>query len=295
MTLSASVCTCVAGATTSGFIVARSTVTALAADGNEAAFATAPTASDCDRVFIWRRIPSRVVQLGKKQRCGSRTTAIAGLAVTGGRALWVTSTAGKLQGWSLWTATTTKPTPRPLQSASSGVDGTQPIVVGVAGGGLLPYAVGSTVTTLRADGMPAFTWTAPARVVALAARGGHVAVAQEGSRVTVLDAHGNVVSVDLFMDDITAVGLTAKGLLVLRGAVLELRRVADAHEYATVADAQLDDADGKWAVWSDSTLVHLIRLPEGVQTATYAGSSAALAGSRLYVAGGRKVTVRTIG
>ena len=60
-----------------------------------------------------------------------------------------------------------------------------PIVVGSAGGGLLPYAQGVTVSVLRSDGRKAFSWPAPGRVLALAARNGRVAVASEGSRVTV--------------------------------------------------------------------------------------------------------------
>jgi hypothetical protein len=110
----------------------------------------------------------------------------------------------------------------------------------------------------------------------------------------VLDAHANIVSVDLFASEVSAVSFVTKGLLVLRGVILELRRGADAHEYTITADARLDDADGKWAVWSDGKLVHVIHLPDGAQTATFAGSRAALAGNRLYVASGRTITVRTI-
>jgi hypothetical protein len=170
-----------------------------------------------------------------------------------------------------------------------------PIVVGIAGGGLLPYALGTTVTVLRSDGRMAFKpWTAPGRVVALAARNGRVAVASEGARVTVLDSRGNVASVDLFESEVTGVALTGKGLLVQRGAALELRREADAHQYTMTANGQLEDADSKWAAWWDGKLVHVIRLPDGAQVATYPGTSAALAGSTLYVANGKTITSRTI-
>ena len=175
----------------------------------------------------------------------------------------------------------------------STADDPQPIRVGVAAGGLLPYAVDSTVTILRANGSM-FTWTSPTRVVALAAQDNRVAVAQEGSRVTVLDARGNVISVDLYESEVSAVAFTGKGLLVQRGDMLELRHEADAHTYTTAADATLDDAGGKWAAWSDGKLVHVIRLPDGAATTTAPGSSAALAGNRLYVANARNITVRTI-
>ena len=101
-----------AGARQSAQIVARSTVTALAADGNDVAYAAARTRLDCDRVFIWQRLTGRTFQLGKRQRCAPRAAPVDSVAVSGGRALWLTSTSGKTVNWQLWTATTTKRTPR---------------------------------------------------------------------------------------------------------------------------------------------------------------------------------------
>jgi hypothetical protein len=266
----------------------------VAADADQVAYATLPTSTDCARVFIWDRLTRRTVQLGKKQRCsGGAGSDITALAVTGGRALWLDTAGGKLPGGRLWTATTTRPTPRQLTPSASDIS--QLIVLGSAAGGLLPYAVGTTVTVLRADGKRAFApWEASGRVIALAARGGRVAVAQEGSRVTVLDSKGNVASVDIYQSDVTDVALTSKGLLAQRDGLLELRRQAEVHQYTTSANATLDDAEGRWAAWSDGKLVHLIRLPEGAQAGTYAGVHAALAGTHLYVANGRTITVRTI-
>jgi hypothetical protein len=294
--LSACACTGIAGAATQFSIIGRSTVTALAADGDDVAFAAARTTADCDRVFIWQRQQRKTFQLGKKHRCetGSTGRGIAGIAVTGGRALWVNYVGGNYREWRLWTATTTRSAPRQLQFVSRDVDEPQPIVVGAAAGGLLPYAVDATVTALYTNGTTAFAWPTSSRVVALAAAGGRVAVAQEGARVTVLDTHGKIVSVNLFASEVSAVALTTKGLLVQRGMVLELRREADTREYTIAPGGVLADADAKWAVWSDGKLVHVIRLADGAQTATFAGSSAALAGNRLYVANGRTITIRTI-
>jgi hypothetical protein len=285
----------VAGAAPQALIVARSTVKALAVDGDQVAFAAAPTKADCrDRVFIWQKLPPATFQLGKNQRCVPRTAPVRSVAVSDGRALWLVSTGGRSVDWQLWTATTTKKTPRLLEFITRAPADPQPIVLGVAGGGLLPYAVDATVTVLKPTGSIAFTWTATAPVVALAAAGGRVAVAEQGGRVTVLDAHGKIVSVDLFASDVSAVFFVTKGLLVQRGVTLELRRGADAREFTMTADAHLQDAGGKWGVWSDGKLVHVVRLPDGAQTATYAGSSASLVGNRLYVANGRTITVRTI-
>jgi hypothetical protein len=272
-------------------------VTALAADGDDVAFSALRTSSDCDRLFIWQRLSRRTFQLGAQQRCVPRVAPVAGLAVSGGRALWVTPVGGRIVDWQLWTATTTRRTPRVLDIVTRDVrvDDRQPIIVGSAAGGLLPYAVDTTVTVLRASGSTAPLWTASSPVVALAASAdGRVAVAEGAGRVTVLDSQGKVLSVDLYASDVSAVAFVAKGLLVQRGVLLEMRRGTEAHEYPTVADAHLADAEGKWAVWSDGKLVHVIRLTDGVQTATFNGSLAALVGSRLYVAHGRTITVRTI-
>jgi len=273
-------------------------VTALSADGTDVSFATSPTASDCDRVFLWRTTAQKPVQLGKKQRCKLKSLGITALAVTKDRALWVTASGSPVATLSLWTATPTRSTPRQLLTAARDVQANEPlpIVVGAAGGGLLPYAEGgTTVTVLRSDGRQAFKpWTAPGRVVALAARNGRVAIASEGARVTVLDSRGSVVSVDLFESEVSGVALTAKGLLVQRGTTLELRREADAHDYPMTVTGQLDDADSKWAAWSDGKLVHVIRLPDGASMGTYPGTSAAFAGNTLYVANGKTITSRTI-
>ena len=290
----ACVSTAVAGAAPSPSVLARGPVAALAADGDQAAFAITPTASDCDRAFIWQRLSQRTFQFGKKQQCvGNRGAA--GIAISGGRALWLTWFDGKQRVWRLFTATTMKKTPRQLQIASADPTAPQPIVVGRGGGGLLPYAVGSAVTVLRANGTKAFgPWTAPGRVAALAARDGRVAVATEGARVTVLDTHANIVSVDLYESEVSAVDLTAKGQLVQRGDIFELRREADAHQFPVAAGGRLDDADSKWAAWSDGRLVHVMRLTDGAQIAAYPGSWGAVSGNRLYVATGRKITFRTL-
>lgn len=286
-----------AGATSSATIPARSNISALAADGNDTSFATLPTVTDCDRVFIWQALTHHAVQLGKKQRCKTKSLGVVGLAVTKGRALWLTASGTTIAALRLWTATTSKPTPRQLDMQTRDIQSNQPqpIIVGSAGGGLLPYADGSTVTVLRTDGTPAFLpWIAPYRVVALAARGGQIAVAQDQNRVTVLDSHGNVVSVDLYSSPITAVALTSKGMLVQRGTTLEFRRGAEAHSYTMSVAGQLADADSRWAVWTDGKLVHVLRLPDGAQVATYPGTTAALSGNTLYVANGKTITSRTI-
>ena len=298
MVLAACLTGAAAAARSIASIPARSGVTALAADGNETSYATSPTVADCDRVFVWQAPTRHSVQLGKKQRCKTKSSGIASLTVTKGRALWLTETGSPVSSVRLWTAATSKPTPRQLDLEMRDVQAgdPEPIVVGTAGGGLLPYAIGSDVIVLRPNGQVAYTWTATGRVVSLVARGGRVAVAQEGSRVTMLDSRGNIVSVDVYASELNGVALTSKGLLVQRGTTLELRSggAANSHQYTVPATAVLDDADSRWAAWSDGKLVHVIRLPDGAAVATYPGTSAAISGSTLYVANGKAITIRTL-
>jgi hypothetical protein len=111
----------------------------------------------------------------------------------------------------------------------------------------------------------------------------------------VLDTHPNIVSVDLYESEISSVELPAKNQqLVQRGDIFELRRQTDAHQFPVAAGARLDDADSKWAVWSDGRLVHVLRLTDGAQIGQYAGTLGAVSGNRLYVANGRKITFRTL-
>jgi hypothetical protein len=282
-------------AASSSFIVARSNVTALAADVDGIAYATSHTSTDsCDHIYVWQKSTRRIVQLGRRQHCPG-DHGVAGISYSSGKALWVTWSGTKVRDWQLWTATAAKPTPRVLSSLTRTPDQPQPFVIGSGARGLLPYAVDTTVTVLRSGGSsPAFTWTAAAPVVALAAADGRVAVAEQGGRVTVLDSRGKTVSVDLYASDVSAVTFATKGLLVQRGTVLELRRQAEAHEYTISADSALADGEGNRAVWLDGKLVHVMKLPEGMQTATFAASFATLVGNRLYTANGRTIAVRTI-
>ena len=133
-----------AGATSRVTIPARSAVTALAADGTDTSFCGD---GDLDGLRPGLRLagdgaPTGAV--GKKQRCKAKGLGITALAVTKGRALWVTATGNPVATLNLWTATTTKPTPKALATATRDIQANEPvpIVVGSAGGGLLPYADG---------------------------------------------------------------------------------------------------------------------------------------------------------
>ena len=116
-------------------------------------------------------------------------------------------------------------------------------------GDLLPYAVDRTVVALRADGSRRFAWTAPARVIALSALNGELAVATEGATVTILDAGGRVVRTETYEAEIEDVRLTGTGVLVHRGNRLELRDGSGNRSWRIPSSARLEDANGTRALY----------------------------------------------
>jgi hypothetical protein len=164
-------------------------VQALAADGPRAAYAAGFSVRDRTR---------GVSKLGRRTNCEQTSTgnAISSLALAGTRALWLHYAGGNRRLYTVWTATTARPRPLLLASREVDVDNPAPIVVGAGDtsrfGDLLPYAVGDTVRVLRANGARAFSWRASARVTALGAEAGEIAVGTADGSVTVLDARGRV-------------------------------------------------------------------------------------------------------
>ena len=226
-------------------------VSALASDGSRVAFAVGRSRSDCDRVRIWTPSTGRVVRLARTTSCvtTSTGTGIASLAIAGTRVLWLHYTGGNIREWRLYTATTTRPVPRRLAFVPADVDAPAPVVVGDGDasrlGDILPYALGRTVIALRANGARRFSWTAPARVVALSALDGELAVASAGGRVTVLDASGRILREERYASEVTAVKITGGGLLVQRGRVLELRNAGSPRTWTLPAGAPLDETAGR--------------------------------------------------
>ena len=121
-------------------------------------------AAECRHAELWNAAASKATHLGKKVACDS-PGGIRGPAIVGNRAVWATNVGGNLRDWTVWTATTTSPTPKALAKVS-GVDASDPdpVVIGTAGDGLVAYAVGTAVTAIRANGSTAWEWTAPATV-----------------------------------------------------------------------------------------------------------------------------------
>lgn len=287
-----------AGASTVRAVTAPAPVIAFAADGSRVAYAVGFSAGDCNRVRLWNLDPAGVTRLGRGTPCvrTSTGTTITALALAGRRALWLHVTGGNIREWSLWTATGHLPAARRLRFARADADGPPPIVLGAGDssrlGDILPYAVGRTVTALRVTGSRRFTWTAPTRVVALAANDGELAVAGEDGTVTVLDADGSVLRRETFGGSIDAVRITGDNLLVQSGRTLELRGGRGPAVYSLIPGVKLADAEGNTALLVGGGKVRTFDLDSGRGGVVANGTFAELEGTMLALAAGRTVSVR---
>jgi hypothetical protein len=156
-------------------VVMDAPVTAVATEGQWTAIVEGSSAHDCDRVTIWS---IRAYRLDRPTSCTAPGHRIAALSEIDNRAVWLHVRGEGKRTWTLWTATTTSPSPTLLASATSAVGAPAPIVLGPGNmdrsqgfygeGDVLPYAIGREVRVLRSDGTRAMTWRAPSRVVGLA-------------------------------------------------------------------------------------------------------------------------------
>ena len=281
-----------AAATPPRQVLGPSTVTALAADGAHVVYAV----EDCT-VWLWELGTRRLVFFRGGPSCArtSTGTGIAAASVAGQRALWLHYTGGNIREWSLWTATPTRRAPRQLAFATSDPDGPAPIVLGEGDasrlGDVLPYAVGRTVVALRSTGARAFSWTAPARVTALAAKAGELAVAVDGGDVHVLGADGRFLRTERFGRTVDAVRIDGRSLVTQTGRSLEVRGDGAARVYSLAPGVRLADADVGRALLTGGGIVRSLRLDSGAGGLVGRGSLAQLEPGRLVVAAGRRVTV----
>jgi hypothetical protein len=156
-------------------VVMDGPVTAVATEGQWTAIVEGTSGHDCDRISIWS---IRVYRLDRPTGCTAPGHRIATLSEIDNRAVWLHVRGGQTRTWTLWTATTTSPSPQLLASAKSAPAEPVPIVLGpgtmdrsqgfYGEGDVLPYAIGREVTVLRSDGGRSLRWTAPARVVGFA-------------------------------------------------------------------------------------------------------------------------------
>ena len=279
-------------------VAAPAPVTALAMDGRRVAYASDRSIIDCDRIRVWNLTTRAVTRLGRTMPCdeGSTGTGIATVSIAGNRVLWLHYTGGNIREWRLFTATTTRRMPRQLAFEPRDVDGPAPLVVGPGDasrfGDILPYALDRTVVALGSDGARRFTWRAPARVTALAALDGELAVASEGGEVTILDAQGRVTGTETFAGEIQALRLTGTGVLVQRGRTLELRSDGTARTWLLPARASLRDATANASLYVTGGQIRELRLDAfNRQRQLGLGSDVQAELASVATSAGRRVTV----
>lgn len=287
-------------AATIAAIAAPAPVQAVALDAPLLAYATGRSARDCDRVFVWNRSTRRTVRLARTTNCvqTSTGTGIAGLSIAGNRVLWLHFTGGNIREWSLFTATTTAPRPRRLRFVARDVDSPAPIVLGEGDttrfGDLLPYAVDREVVVLRPNGARAFAWTAPARVTALGANSGGLAVAVEDGRVFVLE-NGTVEASWTGSPAATAVFVTGNAVASQRGRSIEVRSGSTTRRLTIPTGARLRDAEGLRAVYVSAGRATLLDLSNGTTRDLGRATDAQLEASTAALAFGRTVRLVRVG
>ena len=279
-----------AGAAPVRSVTTPATVLELAFDGSRIAYAVGRSTRDCNRVYVWDLTTRGVSRLGRKTHCEQTSTgnSIAQVAIAGTRVLWLHYAGGNLRDWSLWTATTERPSPLRLRLVTRDADDAAPIVIGDGDSGrlgdILPYAVDRTVIALRANGARRFAWTAPGRVVALSALGGELAVATAGGEVTVLDAAGRVLDNESYASEIQAVKITGNGLLVQRGRVLELRNAGTPGIWTLPPGARLEDAADARAYYVAGGTIYAQSLAGAARRIIGKGNDGAVEGLTIAVA-----------
>src|SRR6185503_16448868 len=136
-------------------------VQALARSGYSAAFLSGPYPGHCGpQVRLWNLVNGGVYRLGRHTDavCNegpSGGSGVTDIAVAGNRALWLAYAGGNLTDWTLYTATTTKPTERMLEFKEVDAGAPSPIVLGTASEQVLPYSIGASVKVLKANGAKA--------------------------------------------------------------------------------------------------------------------------------------------
>jgi hypothetical protein len=278
-------------------VTAPAPVAGLAMDGANVAFATGTSPGDCDRVWVWNSATQKLTRLARTTNCIETSTGhgIAALSIAGRRVLWLHFVGGNIREWSLFTATTSAPRPKRLRFVARDVDEPPPIVLGEGDSGrlgdILPYAIDDEVVALRTNGSRRFSWHAPARVLALDAKAGQLAVAYAGGHVAVLDLAGRVLRDEAFAGDVQAVQVLGERLLVQYGRTLELRDQVGSQTWRLPAGARLRDMAAEGAYYVVRGAVRMLALAGSRDEFVATGTDVQVEGLFVAVAQGRRVSV----
>jgi hypothetical protein len=204
--------------------LAAGPVSAVAIAGTEVGYAD-EYRRGCHEVRRWDVATRGDVRIASHCFVSTSTgSGVAAVAVTEGRALWLTYTGGNIREWSLWTKRGTARAKR-IAFQAADVDGPAPIVLGRAWEGSLPYAVGRTIVVLSPSGARKFSLEAPERVLTLSAHSrGYAAVLANGG-VLRISLDGRVLGQTLYEPGVAQFAvLAAPGLVVETAEGLEIHR-----------------------------------------------------------------------
>jgi hypothetical protein len=226
-------------------------VLALARSGNNVAFLSAPVKPHCgQQVVFWDLVSAGIYKLGHPDRlCSegpSTGSGVTDIAVTNDRVAWLAYAGGNLRDWILYTSTPTQRTERQLEFKEVDVDAPPPIVLGVGSEWVLPYALGSTVKVLAANGHRLYTWQAPGPVTNLTSYGQQVAVFVRGGHCYVLSRSSAVLQTYVFRPGaVQEFALGGRGLVVqLAGGRIEVHNGRRIQVFSIPAQAKMLDYAG---------------------------------------------------
>jgi hypothetical protein len=184
-----------------------------------------PTRLRCARIGLWYPVSGQRYSFDAKEQClelASTGQGVWDVAVAKTRVLWISYAGGNIREWTLWTATTTRRTPRRLRFVARDVDAPAPVVLGPGTAEGVPYAVDRQIVYLGDDGKAIFRTTvdSPVRLLVADARG------RSGVVVLAALANGRVVGLDrsgleVLHHDYPAGAVTAIGLDSLHGAAIQ--------------------------------------------------------------------------
>jgi len=150
---------------------------------------------ECGRIGFWNTSTGTSFTVHAREMCTEETSTgqgISNVSVAMNRLLWLTYAGGNFREWFLWTATTTRRTPRQLRFVSRRVESPPPIVLGPGTQQGIPYAVDRRIVYLGDDGRPIFVKAMAAPVQALASD----SQGRFGITVAALLSNGEIVGLD---------------------------------------------------------------------------------------------------
>ena len=255
-------------------------ITAIALTHASIAFAVGATKADCDHVELWNPDTHGTYRFGRKKPCGDLPLlyGIGPIGVASSRVVWVSFAGGNLTDWQLWTATTTRKTPRRLAFVERDTMDAPAIVVGDGISNAIPYAVQSEITLLGDNGAAVFRTHASSEVRQITAGEGpygwRVAALLARGEVSVFDGRGSVATTYPFPPGaVRWLRLAPAGLVVqVPGAKVEIHRGTATRTVQLKQNAiVLDYAEGR-ILYRVGQTFWLRQVSTGVDTVLLQGS-----------------------